>query len=87
MSSATPAGAVTITPAPTATDTPVAVPCVGDCNGGGKVTIAEIVTLVKIALGNAGPLACPSGIPSGAAVDIALALGAVNNALNGCGGG
>jgi hypothetical protein len=40
---------------------------------------------VNIALGTAPPSACPHGIPSGAAVDIALLVQAVNNALDGCG--
>jgi hypothetical protein len=62
------------------------VSCVGDCNGNGSVTIADLVTLVTIALGNAPPSACPDGIPSGAAADIALLIHALNNALSGCGG-
>jgi len=37
-------------------------------------------------LGNADATACPNGVPSGAQVDVALILAAVNNALNGCGG-
>jgi hypothetical protein len=41
---------------------------------------------VNIALGNADATACPNGIPSGAQVDVALILTAVNNALRGCGG-
>jgi hypothetical protein len=60
--------------------------CDGDCNNDGQVTIDELLTLVDIALGNARPSACPNGVPSGAEVDIALILQAVNNALNGCGG-
>jgi hypothetical protein len=39
---------------------------------------------VNIALGNADATACPTGIPSGAQVDVALILTGVNNALNGC---
>ena len=42
--------------------------------------------MANIALGNADATACPNGIPSGAQVDVALILTAVNNALNGCGG-
>jgi hypothetical protein len=60
--------------------------CVGDCNADGEVTVDEILTMVNIALGNADATACPNGIPSGAQVDVALILTAVNNALNGCGG-
>ena len=60
--------------------------CVGDCDGGGSVTIDELITLVNIALGNAQPSACQHGVPSGAEVNVALIIQAVNNALNGCGG-
>ena len=48
-------------------------------------TADEILTLVHVALGNADATACPNGIPSGAQVDVALILTAVNNALSGCG--
>jgi hypothetical protein len=58
--------------------------CVGDCNNDGTVTVDEILTMVNIALGNADVTACPNGIPSGAQVDVALILTAVNNGLNGC---
>jgi hypothetical protein len=49
-------------------------PCVGDCGGTGSVTVDEIITLVNIALGNAQPSACPTGVPSGAEVDVALII-------------
>jgi hypothetical protein len=58
--------------------------CVGDCDGGRTVTVNEIITMVNIALGNAQPPACPHGVSSGAEVDIALIIQAVNNALNEC---
>jgi len=64
--------------------TPMTTPCVGDCNGDHSVTVDEILTMVNIALGNADATACPNGIPSGAQVDVALILTAVNNALTGC---
>jgi hypothetical protein len=51
------------------------------------VSIDEIITLVNLALGTVQPSACPHGIPSGAQVDIALIIQAVNNALNDCGRG
>jgi photosystem II stability/assembly factor-like uncharacterized protein len=60
--------------------------CIGDCAGDGQVTIDEVLTLVNIALGNAQVSACPHSIPSGAAVNVALIIQAVDNALNGCGG-
>jgi len=64
--------------------TPIA--CTGDCDGSGDVAVNELITLVDIALGTAQPSACASGVPSGAEVNVGLIIGAVNNALNGCGG-
>jgi hypothetical protein len=61
-------------------------PCAGDCDGSGKVTVDEILTLVNVALGNAQPPGCVSGVPTAAAVDIALIIEAVGNALGGCPG-
>jgi hypothetical protein len=55
---------------------------VGDCDGSGDGTVNELITMVNIALGNAGT--CPHGIPSDAEVNVALIIQAVNNALNGC---
>jgi len=71
---------------PTSTPTvPKASSCVGDCSGGRTVAINDLVTLVNIVLGHAQASACPYGVPSDAAVDIALIIQAVNNALRGCG--
>ena len=88
--SPTPSATPTPTPTPTvptgATSTATPPPlCVGDCDGGSLVTIGELITLVNIVLGSAQPAACGPGIPEGAAVDIALIIRAVNNALNDCG--
>jgi cysteine-rich repeat protein len=66
---------------------PPTVSCAGDCSGDAAVTIEELITLVNIALGNAQPSACLHGVPSGAEVNVALIIQAVNVALNGCGGG
>jgi len=63
----------------------VAGPCAGDCNDGSGVTVDEIITLVNIALGIAQPSTCLHGVPTGAQVDIAMIIQAVNNALHGCG--
>jgi hypothetical protein len=57
-----------------------------DCDGSGDVRVNELVTLVNIGLGEASPSACPSGVPDGAAVDIALVIQAVESGLHGCGG-
>jgi hypothetical protein len=62
----------------------VPVACVGDCGFTSRVAVNDIITLVNIALGNADLLACPRGVPSGAQVNVALIIQAVNNALNGC---
>jgi len=62
-------------------------PCVGDCDGSGDVSVNELVNLVNIALGDAQLSACPHGVSGGAAVDVALLVQAVNDALRGCGGG
>jgi hypothetical protein len=56
--------------------------CVGDCDGNGRITVDEVITLVNIALGNGG--ACPDGVSVGTTVDIAVIIQAVNNALDGC---
>ena len=69
---------------PTPSPTPLTA-CVGDCDGNSQVTIAELLTLVNIALGNAQPSACLSGVPNGATADIALIIQTVNSVLHGCG--
>ncbi len=79
LQSATPTP--TVTPEPTST----APRCIGDCNGDGKVTEDETITLAAIALGNAQPSACPDGL-TGIPVTTAQILTAVNNALNRCPG-
>ncbi|HUL98521.1 MAG TPA: CSLREA domain-containing protein [Mycobacterium sp.] len=86
---ATPTASPTLTaPAgPTSTRTASPPHCVGDCDGSGAVTVDELITLVNITLGNVPPSACAHGIPADVEVDIALIIQAVNNAMNGCGGG
>ncbi len=60
--------------------------CTGDCNDDGQVTVDELLTVAAITLGNAPPLACPHGVPSGAEANISLIIQAGNNTLSGCGG-
>ena len=48
--------------------------CVGDCTGQATVSVDDIIKLVTIALGSAAPSTCPSGIPPGATVDVALII-------------
>lgn len=68
----------------TPTPTPTSAPCIGDCDGDQAVTVDEILILVNIVLGSAQASECPHGIPSGAEVDIAVIIQAVNNALTNC---
>ncbi len=79
-------GAAPPTPTHTPTRTVGAGSCIGDCEHAGNVTVGDLHTIVNIALGNAQPSVCPDGIPSGAEVDVALIVRAVNNARGGCGG-
>jgi len=96
-STATPTPTAATTPTPTSTPTGTVVTatptptlpssvCVGDCRGTRIVVINDLITLVNIAVGTAPPSACPHGVPSGAHVDVALLIKAVNSALNGCAG-
>jgi len=74
----------TWTPSPSATAT--AVPCSGDCNNSGDVTIDEILTLVNTALGNRPVTDCLTGDANGDhQITVDEILAGVNNALNGCG--
>ncbi len=62
--------------------------CAGDCNADGAVTIAELITMVTIALDTANVSACMAGDANGdAAITIDEIIRAVNAALSGCGGG
>ena len=74
----------------TASPQSLAPACVGDCDGDGGVTIAELITMVDIALNG-----CPSGASCCAAMDEwcngptlvqpgSCIITAVNNALQGC---
>jgi hypothetical protein len=60
----------------------VPLPCVGDCNGDGTVTIDEILSMVDAALGDAPATDCGTG--GNEQITVAEILTAVNNALNGC---
>jgi len=81
------AGEETPTPPPTATATPSAtpIPCTGDCDRQGTVTVDEIVTMVNSALGNADLSVCmPGDANRDGEITVDEILTAVNNALNGC---
>src|ERR1700687_4033659 len=59
--------------------------CVGDCDGGGEVTINELILGVNIALGSV-PLANCSALDADGSGDVTIneLISAVNNALTGC---
>ncbi len=88
-SSATPTPTATATvtatsTGPQSTVTPTALPCVGDCNGDGQVTVDEILTMVNLTL-NGGTTGCPAGDANGdGVITVDEILTAVTNALNGC---
>ena len=59
--------------------------CVGDCDGGGDVSINELITMVNIALGGTPVSACTAGDADGSGtIEINEIITAVNHALNGC---
>jgi len=56
--------------------------CAGDCDGGGSVTVDEIIALVNIATGVSTLASCPAGDPArDGSVSIDDIIAAVNNAL------
>ncbi len=68
---------------PTATPTPPT--CVGDCDGDGEVTIAELIRAVRQLLLPVTGLSCPAVDGNGDGfVTVNELIQAVNNALNGC---
>ncbi len=83
---ATPPATPTATVTPQlATPTPIALPCIGDCNGDGQVTIDELVIGINIALGTATLDQCPAFDCNGnGQVSVDCLLMATNAALNGC---
>jgi CSLREA domain-containing protein len=78
-------GTILVQEAPTPVPTATPVPCVGDCNGDGEVTVDELLTMVNIALGNLPVTACPAGDGNGDdEVTVEEILLATNHALRGC---
>jgi len=72
-------------PSPTPTSTPI--PCPGDCDGGGAVSVDELIRGVNIALGNTPVGDCPAMDDDGSGdVTVAELIRAVNAALGGCPG-
>jgi len=59
--------------------------CAGDCDGGGTVTVNELIQCVNIALGNQPVSSCPDCDPGGDGdVTVDELVKAVNAALSGC---
>jgi hypothetical protein len=94
---ATPTMPPTATSTPTATRTPVStatasatapmIPCPGDCNADGAVTVNELVAAVAIALAQESVAACEAADADGdRTVTVAELVGAVDRLLAGCAG-
>ncbi|HUI26835.1 MAG TPA: hypothetical protein VL403_12195, partial [Candidatus Kryptonia bacterium] len=60
-------------------------PCVGDCDGDGRVSVGELVAGVNIALGTASLDTCRAASTDGTSVAVSDLVAAVGHALNGCG--
>ena len=75
-----------LTPGPTQTPLPTSpVRCVGDCDGDQRVTIAELIRGVNIALTNLPLSACEAFDSNGdGAVSVSELISAVNRTLAGC---
>ncbi len=69
---------------PTSTPRPPIEDCVGDCDHSGRITIAELIRGVAMALGNGLANQCADFDPEGDGVSIADLIKAVNGALYGC---
>jgi len=87
----TPSGAPTLSPSPTSTSTPpgtttpTPIPCVGDCDSSGQVTVDEILSMVHVALGNPNISTCLAGDANhDNQITVDEILTAVGTALNGC---
>lgn len=83
---ATPSSTDALTMTPTATPTPPTAPvCVGDCDGNRRVSVAELVTGVNIALDRSPVSICAAlDRDSDQRVTVAELVDAVSRALRGC---
>ena len=62
--------------------------CAGDCDAGGSVAINEVITAVRIALGESGGAICAAADANGdGVVTISELIAAVARALDGCAAG
>ncbi len=72
-------------PSPTPTETFGPLPCIGDCDGDGRITVAELVRGVNIALGSFRVESCISFDDDfSGTVTVNELIAAVRAALNGC---
>lgn len=68
-----------------ATETATVDRCTGDCDGGGEVTVNEIIAMVNVTLGSAPASTCTRGDGDrNGEITINEIIAAVNNALRGC---
>jgi hypothetical protein len=59
--------------------------CVGDCHGGGEVSVDEVIVMVNIALGKEPLASCSVGDENGdGEITVGEVLTSVNNLLSGC---
>jgi hypothetical protein len=73
------------TPTPTATPRPESTPpCAGDCDGDGRVTVAELVRGVALALGRAVAACANADLDASGAVAVNELVAAVAASLDGC---
>jgi hypothetical protein len=80
-----PVGAVTPTPTATATPNLTPIPCMGDCNHDGTITVDELLTGVNIALSTVPLDQCPEfDCDHTQSVTIDCLILAVNEMLDGC---
>ena len=79
----------TSTPTPSSTSTPTLtptrLPCAGDCNADGMVSVDELVTLAAVALGDAPLATCERGdVDHNGKISVEEVVVAVNKLLHGC---
>lgn len=81
----TPTGPTPTQPTATVTPTPREVPCVGDCDDNGSISVAELIRGVHIALGVLDLDSCPEfDVDGNGTVEIDELLLAVAGSLQGC---
>src|SRR5262245_19659334 len=65
--------------------TPALPACVGDCDGSGRIAVNELVSLVRIVLGNASLAECTAGDANGdGEISVEEIVAAVARGLDGC---